>query len=73
MTSYAFTAKSAVSARRLDNLQFRLIFAVSFVVFLTGALFIRLMPNHWKDNNRRSVFAQAWEASGTAAQIAFSG
>lgn len=73
MTDYAFAAKTVGHARRLDNLQFRLIFAVSFIIFLTGAIVLRLMPNHWKDNNRRSVFAQAWEASGTAAQIAFSG
>jgi hypothetical protein len=34
---------------------------------------MRLMPNHWSDAHGRSILAQAWEASGTVAQFAFSG
>jgi hypothetical protein len=59
--------------RRWDDLQFRVVFALSFPVFLVGAIAMRLVPNLSCDTPSRSVFAQAWEASGTTAQIAFSG
>ncbi len=59
--------------RRWDDLQFRIVFALSLPVFLVGAIAMRLIPNLSHDVANRSVFAQAWEASGTTAQIAFSG
>lgn len=57
-----------------DSLQFRAIFAVSFVFYLAAAVGHRLTPNHWSTaRGRRSIFAEAWEASGTTARMAFAG
>ena len=64
----------AVPERDWDSLQFRLIFALSFVVYLVAAVWARLTPGYWRHAaTHRSMFVEAWEASGTTAQIAFSG
>jgi hypothetical protein len=72
MTAHIDTMTGAVD-RRWDDMQFRVVFALSFPVFLVGAVATRLIPNLGRETQNRSVFAQAWEASGTTAQIAFSG
>lgn len=60
--------------RNWDSLQFRLIFALSFAVYLFAALGARLKPAFWRGAaSHRSIFAEAWEASGTTAQLAFAG
>ena len=59
--------------RRWDDLQYRIVFALSLPVFFIGAVAMRLLPMLSHEAQTRSVFAQAWEAAGTTAQIAFSG
>jgi hypothetical protein len=73
MTYQALAPDQVAFDRRWDAAQYRFIFALSFVVFFCGTALMRLFPNHWGESHGRSILAQAWEASGTAAQIAFSG
>ena len=74
MTAQSYSpALSTTTDRRWDATQFRVIFALSFVAFLVGAAAMRLSPKYWREAPHRSIFAQAWEASGTTAQFAFFG
>ena len=60
--------------RNWDSLQFRTIFALSFVVYFAVALVTRLSPSYWRaDVPHRSVFADACTGAGTTAQMAFAG
>ncbi len=66
-------AAPAVEHRR-DDLQFKLIFSFCLAFHLPAAVLVRLDPRSWRAASpRRSAFAEAWEASGTTARIAFSG
>lgn len=53
-------------------LQFRLIFAVCFAVFLIAALLERLLPWTWR-RGKASPFAQAWQSARTCTTYAFMG
>lgn len=73
MTAQSNIMTGGAVDRRWDDMQYRVVFALSLPVFLVGAIAMRLIPNLSGEVAPRSVFAQAWEASGTTAQIAFSG
>ncbi len=50
------------SAKKKDTGEFRLIFAIAFIVFFIGALVSRFMPRSWLgagNTERKSVFAEA--------------
>ncbi len=72
MASRALDAPSV--GQNWDSLQFKLIFSLCLAFYLTAAVLARLDPRSWRRARlRRSAFAEAWEASGTTARIAFSG
>ena len=73
MTAHSNIMTGVVVDRRWDDMQYRVVFALSLPVFLVGAIAMRLVPNLSRETPHGSVFAQAWEAAGTTAQIAFSG
>ncbi len=79
MTARTATSRSLAlaneSGRDWDSMQFHFIFALSFVFYLVTAIAARLTPQHWRNaaSPHRSIFAQAKEAAGTTAQIAFYG
>jgi Antenna complex alpha/beta subunit len=59
-------------------IEFRIIFAVCFAVFLLAAVVERLLPWKWlapRSEGKRhlSIFEQAWEAAGTCTTYAFMG
>jgi hypothetical protein len=61
-----------------QSIEFRLIFALTFVFFLGAALLERLMPWRWigSDASRRpraSIFKEARETAGTCTTYAFMG
>ncbi len=62
----------ARDARLRNSLQFRFIFSLSFVFHLVGGTVARLRPTFWQ-RAHRSILIEAWEASGTIAQLAFVG
>jgi hypothetical protein len=59
------------SDRTLEVAQFRLIFGVSFVAFLLGAIVSRLSPWRQAEPRKRSVFAQALAATHRTIPFAF--
>jgi hypothetical protein len=59
------------SDRMLEIAQFRLIFGVSFVAFLLGAIVSRLSPWRQAEARNRSVFAQALAATHRTIPFAF--
>jgi hypothetical protein len=71
--------RGAVGKRiRKDAIEYRLIFAASFIVFLIAAVAERLMPWRWLLNRRpgtqgRSVLGQARESAGICTAYAFMG
>ena len=57
-----------------DGVQFKVIFAFCLAFYLAAAMLARLDPRSWRRGAaRRSVFVEAWEASGPPARIAFAG
>ena len=51
-----------------DSNEFRLIFMVSFIIFLVGAIVMRLLPKRWRFwpvsvEGRRSIVAEARAAA----------
>ena len=61
-------------ARDWDGVQFRTILLLCLPVHLAAAAAARLTPAFWSDARARaSLFAEAWQASGTTARIALSG
>ncbi len=64
---------SAAEASGRHGLQHRMIFTVSFAIHLFAGLGTRMRPNSWRRQSRRSIFAEAWAASGTIAELAFAG
>ncbi len=79
MTARTATSRSLAmandSGRNWDSLQFRFIFALSFGFYLATAIAARFTPHFWQNaaSKHRSIFAEAREAAGTTAQIAFYG
>jgi hypothetical protein len=53
-------------------LQFRLIFAVCFAVFLTAALLERLLPWTWR-RGKAAPITRAWQSARTCTTYAFMG
>lgn len=62
---------------RKPSLEYYLIFAASFVIFLVAAVIERLMPWTWlntsRDRARPSLFARALDAAKTCTAYAFMG
>ncbi len=62
---------------RKPSIEYHLIFAASFSIFLVAAMLERLMPWTWlntiKDRRPPSVFARAWDAAKTCSAYAFMG
>ena len=57
-----------------DSLHYRVIFALSFGIYFAAGMIRRLTPAFWRRAaSHKSILAEAWEASGTTARIAFSG
>ena len=76
MSTQTLSSTPAPHDPRFDNLQFRLVFSLSLPVFFVAAAVSRLNPGFWKAGRavqQRSIFSEAWEASGTMTQIAFAG
>ncbi len=63
------------TGRDWESLQFQVIFALSFGFYLVTAVAARFTPHFWHNATakRRSIFAEAKQAAGTTAQIAFYG
>jgi len=72
---YAIKARPhSLRARRDEQGEYRVLLAVSFAVFLIGALLSRLVPGRWRKaqaHERRSVVAEARAAAQTAVPFAF--
>jgi hypothetical protein len=62
---------------RKPSVEYHLIFAASFIIFLVAAVIERLMPWTWlntsRDRVRPSVFARALDAAKTCTAYAFMG
>ncbi len=67
--------RSPSKFKRTESLEFRLIFAAAFAIFLVAALAERLLPHRWLHQSaaRKSVLEQAKEAANTCAAYAFMG
>ncbi len=67
--------KSLSKFKRTESLEFRLIFAAAFAVFLVAATVERLLPLGWfkRGQSRKSIIEQAKEAANTCAAYAFMG
>jgi hypothetical protein len=61
-----------VKRNGMETIQFRLILAVCFAVFLIAALFERLLPWSWR-RQRPSPIAHAWRSAHTCTAYAFMG
>jgi hypothetical protein len=64
--------------KRTESIEFRLIFAAAFVVFLAAAIVERLVPRRFfarvrPAGERKSIFEQAKGAANTCAAYAFMG
>jgi hypothetical protein len=77
--SVDYTKRNGPLARRADMadaIQYRMIYAVCFAVFLVAAIIERAMPWTWlgsrpKTERRQSILEQAGEAAGTCTTYAF--
>ena len=73
------TMRSTGAARRApardwDGVQFRALVLLCLPVHLMAAAAARLTPSFWSGSRIRApLFAEAWQASGTTARIAFAG
>lgn len=60
------------ASRPRETLQFRLIYLVSFVVFLLAAIVGRLAPNSWRRGQQgKSIFGEAKSAADTVVPFVF--
>ena len=77
MATRSMTGRTVATepARNWDSLQFRFIYALSFVFYLVTAIAARFTPHFWRNagSKHRSIFAEANEAAGNTARIAFYG
>ncbi|WP_041595118.1 hypothetical protein [Halorhodospira halophila] len=66
---------NSARARRKEETQYRLLMAVSFAIFLIGAVLSRLVPARWRaaprQGERQSVIAEARAAAQTSVPFAF--
>jgi hypothetical protein len=63
-----------VTRRREETVEFRLIFATAFIVFLVAATVGRLLLGQWQPHRAGgSVFAEARAAASTIVPFAFMG
>jgi len=63
-----------VTRRREETVEFRLIFATAFIVFLVAATVGRLLPGQWQPHRAGgSVFAEVRAAASTIVPFAFMG
>jgi hypothetical protein len=58
---------------RKESVEFRIIFAATFAVFLIAGIIERLLPWNWLTRRQASVVQQAWESAGTCTTYAFMG
>lgn len=67
--------KSLSKFKRTESVEFRLIFAAAFAVFLIAATVERMLPLGWlkRGQSRKSIIEQAKEAANTCAAYAFMG
>ena len=56
-----------------NSLQHRVIFSMSFAVYVLVGAALRLVPAFLSGSRHRSLLAEAWAASDTIAQLAFAG
>jgi hypothetical protein len=60
-----------------DQIQFGLIFIMTFILLLAAALVALLLPWKWarsfERNDKRWFFGRAWEDAGTLTEISFMG
>ena len=77
MPTRTLSYKSALSDRRLEELQFRLILGVCFLPILVGVAASRLVHAFGSEiqatRRRGSILSEAWNASGIVAKTAFDG
>lgn len=74
----ANTRRSSSKFKRTESIEFRLIFAAAFVVFLFAAVGERLLPGRWLNSAnasepRPTIISQAKAAANTCAAYAFMG
>jgi hypothetical protein len=76
--SMVMSRRAGANARRVDladAVQYRLIYAICFAVFLVAAIIARVMPWNWQRqrgaDRRQSILEQAGEAAGTCTTYAF--
>jgi hypothetical protein len=63
-----------MARRREETVEFRLIFAATFTVFLVAAMVARILPWQWQQQRAgSSVFAEAKAAASTIVPFAFMG
>ena len=62
---------------RNERLDFRIIFALSFVIFLLASVGERLLPRHWlagsQEKPRKTIIAEALETTRITVPYAFMG
>jgi len=78
MTAYAYPKSEPRGRAKSDQVDFNLIFAMCFVVFLLAAIGQRLLPGYWMGGQhgifaRKSVIAQALDSARTVVPYAFMG
>jgi hypothetical protein len=72
------TASIAPRSRRGETSEFRLIFILTFVIFLLVAMVERVLPSNWRSQvfgtaSGKSVFGEARSAARTFVPFAFMG
>jgi hypothetical protein len=69
------TLSSMSRPRKPETTEFRLIFTVSFVIFLMVAIVERFLPSQWRGHaaGDKSIFGEAREAANTFVPFAFMG
>lgn len=77
-TGSAQPARSNDKSRHKDRVEYRLIFAAAFLVFLLASAIERLAPSRWSEKAaatapRKTVVAQAKESASIAVGYAFMG
>jgi len=78
LVSAASPASARLRARRAEEREFRLLYAVSFVFFLVVVAAVRLLPRPWRprlvgSGADRSIIAEAKAAASIAIPYAFMG
>ena len=61
------------SSHSRHSIQHRMIFTMSFTLYVFAGAGLRLLPSFLRRRRHRSLLAEAWAASDTIAQFAFAG